>query len=496
MATDTRLDGATGLLGRLSASPSRALATLFAAHAIFFALLIFAVSSSPPLDVIEGLVWGQGWLIGTHKLPPLPSWMLEIVYQLSGSIMLAPFLLSQLCIALTYLCVFAIGGRVTSPGNALAGTLLAAGIFYFTWTTPKFNHDVVQMPIWAAAFLLLAVLRDNPRRAWAWLGLGLLVGLGVWSKYSVAVLYVVIGIWILIDAKLRPALATTWPWLAALVAIAVAAPHLYWLVEHNFWPLDYARARAQGDSSFPRLLKWLPAQALAHLPIVVLLLAVGRKRLAGLAPRAEAPGTLAFVAYMALAPGALMALGSVVSGQRLVDLWGMPMFNLSGLLIVLLLKRDWDAEALRRLLAGAVLLVAVAGIGLAINIVFTRMIGRADHYGWPMAELAAKAQAAWSAQTTAPLRYISGDKWIAGQIALNTPGRPQVVYDGSVDFATWIDRDTYRREGALYIWQGIAVPWYLIPKGTPIATRGSFELSNLPDDERLISYAIRLPVGQ
>jgi len=493
MAADVGYGRATGAWERLSATPARALAALSAAHIVFFTVLIFAASSSPPLDIVEGLVWGQGWLVGTHKLPPLPSWMLEVTYRLTGSFMLAPFVLSQLCIALTYLCVFETGRRLTTTGNALAGALLASGVFYFTWTTPKFNHDVIQMPIWAAAFLLLTLLRADARRAWPWLALGLLAGIGVWAKYSVLVLYVVIGVWILIDPKLRRGLRTPWPWLAGLIAVAVAAPHLKWLYDNHFVPLNYARVRAESDGSLLKLLTWLPAQALAHLPMLLPLLVVGRKRLLALRPRNEAPDTMIFVAYLALAPAALMTVGSLVTGAHLIDLWGMPMFDLSGLLAVLLLKREWDGAALRRLLAGAVLVVALAGIGLAANIVQSRMAGRANHYGWPMQELAAKAQAAWSAETSAPLRYISGDKWMAGLIALNTPGRPQVVYDGSVDFATWIDRERYKREGALYLWQGVEVPWYLIPEGTPIAARGSFELSGLRERERLISYAIRLP---
>lgn len=493
MATDVEYGRAAGAFEWFSATPGRALATLSATHVLFFAVLTYAASSSPPLDIVEGLVWGQGWLIGTHKLPPLPAWMLEVTYQLTGSFMLAPFVLSQLCIALTYLCIFETGRRLTTTANALAGALLASGIFYFTWTTPKFNHDVIQMPIWAAAFLLLTILRTDARRAWPWLALGLLAGIGVWAKYSVVVLYVVIGVWILIDAKLRRALLTPWPWLAAALAVVIALPHLKWLVDNHFVPLNYASVRAEGDGSFLQLLKWLPAQALAHMPMLVLLLAVGRKRLLSLERREAAPGTLAFVAYMALAPALLMTVGSLVSGAHLIDLWGMPMFDLSGLLLVLLLQRAWDTAALKRLLAGSVLVVALSGIGLAANVIQTRMAGRANHYGWPMHELTQKAEAAWRAETTAPLRYISGDKWMAGLIALNTPGRPQVVYDGSVDFATWIDREKFAREGALYIWQGVEVPWYLIPEGTPIAARGSFELSNLRERDRLISYAIRLP---
>lgn len=72
------------LLQALSATPRRAIVSLIAVHLIFLALLPFAVSSAPPLDIVEGLIWGQEWLIGTHKLPPGPAWLVEIALHLTG----------------------------------------------------------------------------------------------------------------------------------------------------------------------------------------------------------------------------------------------------------------------------------------------------------------------------------------------------------------------------------------------------------------------------
>ena len=37
-----------------------------------------------PLDLIEALTYGREWQLGHDKLPPLPWWMVEIVYRLIG----------------------------------------------------------------------------------------------------------------------------------------------------------------------------------------------------------------------------------------------------------------------------------------------------------------------------------------------------------------------------------------------------------------------------
>ena len=480
-------------LRALSATPRRAIATLVAAHFVFLALLPFLVSSAPPLDVVEGLVWGREWLLGTHKLPPLPAWLIEVSLHITGSPILGPYLLSQICVALTYFSVFATGCRLTTTTNALAGTLLLTGIVYFTWTTPEFNHNVIQMPIWAAAFLLFTIIREDAGRPLPWLLLGALAGLGIYAKYSVVVLYAVLGLWLLLEGRMRRALLTPWPWAAGLLALAVAAPHVQWLVANQFAPLDYVRARSANDGSVLPVLKWLLVQAACHVPIVVLLLIAGRRAFLMLPEREDDRGTIAYVSFLALAPAIATALLALVSGSRLQDMWGMPMFALSGLLVILLLGRGWSEALGRRLWIGAICVVAVVGIAFTVNIVVSRAIDQPIRNAWPMAEIAAKARAAWSSQTQAKLRIVSGDKWLAGLVAVGTPERPHIVYDGLPANTPWLDEESLRADGVLYVWRGEEAPSYLIPSDVPIAATDTFEVSGVSSKDRIVGYAIRLP---
>ena len=50
-----------------------------------------------PLDLIEALTYGREWQLGYDKLPPLPWWLVEIVYRLGGADF-AYYLLAQLCV--------------------------------------------------------------------------------------------------------------------------------------------------------------------------------------------------------------------------------------------------------------------------------------------------------------------------------------------------------------------------------------------------------------
>ncbi len=342
---------------------------MIAVHVIFLALLPFAVSSAPPLDIVEGLIWGQEWLIGTHKLPPGPAWLVEIALHLTGSPILGPFLVSQIFVGLTFICVFAAGRRLTTTENALTGTLLLAGVAYFTWPTTEFNHNVIQMPIWAVALLLFTIIREDPQRPLPWLLLGLIAGIGIYAKYSVIIFYLVLVIWALIEGRIRRALLTPWPWIAVAVSLLVSAPHIKWMIDTNFEQIEFARSRTESDGSLLPLIEWTLVQIAFHLPVGLLLLVVGRKVIRSLPHLDDPTGNFAFVAFMAIAPAAAVVLLALVTGSRPEQMWGIPMYPFSGLLVVFLLRREWGDLPVNRLWSASVSLVAMVGIAFTGSIV-------------------------------------------------------------------------------------------------------------------------------
>jgi len=53
----------------------------------------------PPLDVVEGYMWGREWVIAAYKHPALPSWVLEATRVLTGTVGWPAYLVSQLFVA-------------------------------------------------------------------------------------------------------------------------------------------------------------------------------------------------------------------------------------------------------------------------------------------------------------------------------------------------------------------------------------------------------------
>jgi 4-amino-4-deoxy-L-arabinose transferase-like glycosyltransferase len=207
--------------------------------------------NAPPLDIPEQLVWGSQWVLGTQKLPPLSSWMLEAAWQIGGMYGISMLAAGVSCT--TYLLVFALGSRLMPVAQAGAGALLLSGVYYFSWPVPEFNHAMLQIPLWAAFFLVFHIcLESRGRRPAlaAWSALGAIFALALWAKYSSVLLGVTAGLWLLASAKGRAHLRTPGPWLGAAVAMIVIAPHLVWLVQADFSPLSYFEGRA-GRGSTP-----------------------------------------------------------------------------------------------------------------------------------------------------------------------------------------------------------------------------------------------------
>ncbi|HUS96229.1 MAG TPA: hypothetical protein VMX97_05780, partial [Hyphomicrobiaceae bacterium] len=57
--------------------PEYLVAAACAIQIIIWTLVPALSNHAPPIDVVEGYMWGREWVIGTYKHPALPSWVLE-----------------------------------------------------------------------------------------------------------------------------------------------------------------------------------------------------------------------------------------------------------------------------------------------------------------------------------------------------------------------------------------------------------------------------------
>jgi 4-amino-4-deoxy-L-arabinose transferase-like glycosyltransferase len=439
----------------LHAHPVRALFIFAVAQILVWTVVPWALGTSLPLDVVsDGLSWGHEWQWGYYKHPPLPSWEVEAAFDLLGDI--GPYLLSQLAIAATFLFVFLLGRRMMPVRCALVGTVLLSGIYYFSIPTPEFNHNVAQMPLWAAAaYFYYEALRTRSSGFWALLGL--VIGLGMLTKYATAIFAVTIVIHALSSRKTRTVFASVGPYLAILVCLAVMTPHLIWLVHNNFPTLNYAANRAGHAAALQRVftpLRFLLAQIVTLLPCIALATIAGVVGRNSWRDRPALDEDLRFLLVLGLGPAVLSALLSLAVGLGLRDMWGAPMWNLIGLLLVRASMARWKDISLGRLfVCAAVLFIALPTAYELASTYAPEWRGSHPRTEWPDRAMAQDLSAAWSKATGRPLQIVVGDSWTAGLIAMRTSPRPSVFIDANYRHAPWISPERLRQEGALVVWQ-------------------------------------------
>ncbi len=483
-------------LARL-AEPESWLAILVCTQLVLWTVVPWYFSSSLPLDVVsDGLSWGHEWQWGYYKHPPLPSWTAELFFDAFGQI--GPYLLSQIAIAITYLFIFLLGRSFLPSRWAAAGAMLLAGVYYFSIPTPEFNHNVAQMPIWAAASYFYYRGWKSGALLW-WVGLGIAAGLGLLSKYSTALLLAAIIAHCLSTRSARGTLLTLGPYIAISVCLALVAPHLVWLIHAGFPTLHYAVGRAgNAVSAANRIVapfKFLLAQAVDIAPAFV---AAG---IAGLLRRdVSRPArneNLRFLLWLTLAPPLFTFLLSLATGLGIRDMWGTPMWNLTGLIIVEAARRDFASLPRLAYCVAGLFVIGLCGYLLA-NVLGPEWENRPSRIQWPAQELSQSFVAIWESQEHRPLQIVAADGWLAGLVAMDTRPRPSVWIDASFVKAPWITSDRVSSEGALVLWRirkndGPPDPLSRIP-GLEVLGTKSFAWPAAPKAQPLrIGYGIVAP---
>ena len=426
------------------------------AQVVIWTLVPFFIAISLPLDVVsDGLGWGHEWQLGYFKHPPLPSWLVEFFFDAMGD--MGPFLLSQIAIAVTCLFVLALGRAMMSERRAAIGTMLLVGVYYFSVPSAEWNHNVAQMPAWAAmTFFFYRAVRDGQMK-W-WLLLGFAAGIGLLMKYSTAVLMAVMFLYMLANREARVRLLTAGPYIALAVCIITISPHLWWLEQNNFPTLHYAAERAGHDTGIvARILlplKFLFTQFIDLIPAILLAAVAG---LFGRGMQASANDTGSdgrFLLWMGLGPALLTALLSLVAGLGLRAMWGTPMWNLTGLIIVYFAGDRGARASFVRLGAGTLALLVILPLVYWFTTSYgPEQRGHVARSAWPDKTMARELDKQYQILTGQPVQIVAGDGWLAGLIAMRSTPRASVFTDGDMKMAPWITPQRLAHQGALVVWE-------------------------------------------
>lgn len=450
-----------GLIATIERRPEAAFAAFLALHVVVWTALPTLLYPNLPLDLIEALTYGREWQLGYDKLPPLPWWMIEVLHQTLG-IEAAYYALAQLAVIAAFVAVWLTARPLIGAVGALVAVLIVDGLHYFHFTAAKFNHDVIQLPLWAfAGYAFHAGLRRGRMRDW--LLLGLMIGLALWAKYFVAVLVAPLALFLLIDRDARKALVTPGPWVGLALALVVMAPHLIWLVQNDFLPFAYASARSSPVRGpldhVVHPLAFAVGQLAFMLPALIIAAAFLWPRPKSGATDAAATPVAAdafdrrIVTLLTFGPAVTTMALSAISGRGTIAMWGYPLWLFLGVWIVLVARTAIEPARLARVaVSWAVVFALFALVFAASYSVLPAFDHRYRAVFYPGDRLADELARRFRAATGVPLTYVIGTMWDGGNVAHYAREQPRVLIDGDPRRAPWIDLGDLRSKGAVVVW--------------------------------------------
>jgi dolichol-phosphate mannosyltransferase len=165
--------------------------------------------------------------IGYLDHPPMVAWLIRAGTQVFGNgefgVRIGALCSGAIATFFTYRLTRNLFGRP----SALVAVVLVQTLPFFFLAGMLMTPDAPLTAAWAASLFYLERALVAGRRA-AWWGAGLCLGIGLLSKYTIALVAISALIFALIDPKARQWLRRPEPYGAALLALAVFSPVIVW----------------------------------------------------------------------------------------------------------------------------------------------------------------------------------------------------------------------------------------------------------------------------
>lgn len=183
----------------------------------------------------------------------------------------------------------------TMPLLVAAGSLFGTVVFDQVW--------------WSVALLLVVRLLGGADPRW-WIGVGAVAGLGLETKWTIALLGIGLAVGFAAVPEARRHLTGPWPWLGAALALVVWSPNLVWQALNDWPTLEFVRNNNADVRAGDGRLGFVALQAGMVGPLALPLVGAGLVRLwRSRTWRALVVATAAVAAVLLVAGGKAYYLG-------------------------------------------------------------------------------------------------------------------------------------------------------------------------------------------
>lgn len=190
-----------------------------------------------PINLIpeEAYYWSYAQYLDLSYLdhPAMVAWLIWIFTSLLGKSELSVRLPALMCWAIAAGFMYRFAFNLFEKNTAFRSVLLMAVLPIYFGFGFFMTPDAPLLAAWSASLYFLERALIAQRRK-AWWGVGICVGLGMLSKYTMALVGVSTLVYLLADQRSRQWWLRKEPYLAGLVALILFLPVLIWNAEHGW----------------------------------------------------------------------------------------------------------------------------------------------------------------------------------------------------------------------------------------------------------------------
>jgi dolichol-phosphate mannosyltransferase len=174
--------------------------------------------------------------------PPMVAWLISAGTWAFGQSEFGVRFGAVACGAITALYIYKLTRNLFGDAAALASLLLTSTLPFFFLSGLLLTPDSPMTAAWAAALYYLerALIVEDSR---AWWCAGIALGLGMFSKYSIALLGLAAVAFMLWDAPSRRWFRRPEPYIAAALAAAIFSPVIIWNGQHEWASFAFQTSR-------------------------------------------------------------------------------------------------------------------------------------------------------------------------------------------------------------------------------------------------------------
>ena len=179
--------------------------------------------------------------------PPMVAWLIRAATAVFGQTEFGVRAGALLCGAITSIFVYKLTRNLFGAAAALAALLLVQALPFFFLSGLLMTPDASLAAAWAASlYFLERALIGNQSRAWRFAGISL--GIGMISKYSIALLGPVAAAFMVWDPQSRRWWTRSPPYVGALLALAVFSPVIIWNAQHDWASFAFQTSRRLAET--------------------------------------------------------------------------------------------------------------------------------------------------------------------------------------------------------------------------------------------------------